>query len=1167
MRSTKNIFCLLFACIGVLHTTMMVSIPEELTNETVINDDQTQSTKIDQQKMFDEKQINQEKENFAKNTLQKTLDNTTNQIREVRLKQGPIRFWDGAQTKSEKIEAIRQVYVKNATELQRYWNLKKIRQIIIPVEDASRNNPESFTYDVIKITPKQFEKLHELSKQIESEKSKESIQNIAQEIAEQQPELKLEIPQIKEFLINYINTLPENRIQKTNKNEQKSTSTETATHPNMQSSYWQELTPTQDQPDQVKTKNITNADIKSQLKEKVSQGLTKLKENEHKVNLSKNERRAWIRKIYQDNQQKMQKELNENNIPKIIVSIESESRNNPDSFTFDIVDLKPEQIELLKEYQKTKTAETSSYENYIKNQQNIQNVVTLASQIKETQPDLKLQTAQLAQALLRYAEKLPVTISDVSQKTTPATKTKSKTSQISTQTEESTSSFSNQAESTKNQFNTNPEKTTQPQTIIPKKAQNLNKLTVTPESQLTYKKITPDIKNALQVFKIEEQELATLTIESLRKEYLQLALKMHPDKVQNNPNATQEFQQLETAYQQILQYLKSDKPEERKTITFKEPSKIEDRITIVENPRKSLPLHTSEEEKKAEEIPNEITQQAFQEIQEDEQQLETLENGFKVVDKTYDDAEQIKDINRIIDILEPLAMNIPVNLSISDLIWIKDNINELKINKDSLNTYELNASPEMEDLLDKAKNLIENLENDYFQAGKRTTLEYFKQKVASLSDTENIQDQAAALKQKLEDSTFQDFLDDTDKQEILEEIENQEIVAETTTHLKQNDSLRESIKKYLRTYTALDRDEPNSIINLRHNSEEQQEAIKKLKSDFPEKIKEFLNNASLYTPKEWRKIAKSKQIYNQIAENLINFYNHEMQNNIETVLWVQTHKYQQPISNRPTLIDQTEEETQQPDEESDDLTKELQNYDKQEQSNKKQKVQEIINSQKKKNLRTGTYSQRAKWDKLSTQWNNSLELTTQAKELFKTANEERIKLFSVFDDPSEQYQKIADFIRQEKKLSKLIKKRQGAMFYLDTTPQNITNQIDQLDQQIADFTNKNGSEFVQALNIILEKNKMSADNLPPIKIAKLICKIIKMNGIESPDNPDWFDNQLEELSKTNLYADTLEQFTNLEQSQLFKNKIEELVYEANPNTSSQEIIEQAYQYAKDSNIF
>ena len=1164
MRSTKNIFCLLFACIGVLHTTMMVSIPEELTNETVINDDQTQSTKIDQQKMFDEKQINQEKENFAKNTLQKTLDNTTNQIREVRLKQGPIRFWDGAKTKSEKIEAIRQVYVKNATELQRYWNLKKIRQIIIPVEDASRNNPESFTYDVIKITPKQFEKLHELSKQIESEKSKEGIQNIAQEIAEQQPELKLEIPQIKEFLINYINTLPENRIQKTNKNEQKSTSTETATHPNMQSSYWQELTPTQDQPDQVKTKNITNADIKSQLKEKVSQGLTKLKENEHKVNLSKNERRAWIRKIYQDNQQKMQKELNENNIPKIIVSIESESRNNPDSFTFDIVDLKPEQIELLKEYQKTKTAETSSYENYIKNQQNIQNVVTLASQIKEKQPDLKLQTAQLAQALLRYAEKLPVTISDVSQKATPATKTKSKTSQISTQTEESTSSVSNQAESTKNQFNTNPEKTTQPQIIIPKKAQNLNKLTVTPESQLTYKKITPDIKNALQVFKIEEQELATLTIESLRKEYLQLALKMHPDKVQNNPNATQEFQQLETAYQQILQYLKSDKPEERKTITFKEPSKIEDRITIVENPRKNLPLNTSEEEKKAEEIPNEITQQAFQEIQEDEQQLETLENGFKVVDKTYDDAEQIKEINKIIDILEPLAMNIPVNLSISDLIWIKDNINELKINKDSLNTYELNASPEMEDLLDKAKNLIENLENDYFQAGKRTTLEYFKQKVASLSDSENIQDQAAALKQKLEDSTFQDFLDDTDKQEILEEIENQEIVAKITNHLKQNNSLSNSINNYLHDNT-ISREQFSSIINLEYNSKEQKEAIQKLKSDFPEKIKEFLNNPSLYTPKEWRKIGKSKQMYNQITENLINFYNHKMQYEIERILWIQTHKYQPPISNYPILIDQTDAETQQPDEESDDLTKELQNYEKQEQSNKEQEVQEIINRQRKKNLRTGTYSLRTKWNTLSTQWNNSLELTTQAKELFKTANEERIKLFSVFDDPSEQYQKIADFIRQEKKLSKLIKRRGKAI--LDPIGKNFTNQINQLDQQIADFINKNGSAFVEALNIILEKNKMSADNLPPIKIAKLICKIIKMNGIESPDNPDWFDNQLEELSKTDLYKDTLEQFTNLEQSQLFKNKIEELVYEANPNTSSQEIIEQAYQYAKDSNIF
>ena len=53
--------------------------------------------------------------------------------------------------------------------------------------------------------------------------------------------------------------------------------------------------------------------------------------------------------------------------------------------------------------------------------------------------------------------------------------------------------------------------------------------------------------------------------------------------------------------------------------------------------------------------------------------------------------------------------------------------------------------------------------------------------------------------------------------------------------------------------------------------------------------------------------------YSQIGEIL---FNHEMQNNIETVLWVQTHKYQQPISNRPTLIDQTEEETQQPDEES-----------------------------------------------------------------------------------------------------------------------------------------------------------------------------------------------------------------------------------------------------------
>lgn len=53
-----------------------------------------------------------------------------------------------------------------------------------------------------------------------------------------------------------------------------------------------------------------------------------------------------------------------------------------------------------------------------------------------------------------------------------------------------------------------------------------------------------------------------------------------------------------------------------------------------------------------------------------------------------------------------------------------------------------------------------------------------------------------------------------------------------------------------------------------------------------------------------------------------------------------------------------------------------------------------------------------------------------------------------------------------------------------------------------------------------------------------------MNGAKPPVNLDWFDNAFRELSKNNLYKETLKKFTNPEQSQLFKDNIKEMVYEA-----------------------
>lgn len=46
----------------------------------------------------------------------------------------------------------------------------------------------------------------------------------------------------------------------------------------------------------------------------------------------------------------------------------------------------------------------------------------------------------------------------------------------------------------------------------------------------------------------------------MNQSYFQIALRTHPDKNPNNPNATQEFQQVSDAYNVLLQHLDPSNP-------------------------------------------------------------------------------------------------------------------------------------------------------------------------------------------------------------------------------------------------------------------------------------------------------------------------------------------------------------------------------------------------------------------------------------------------------------------------------------------------------------------------------------------------------------------------------------------------------------------------------